>query len=245
MRGRTPVVGNVADSVHASHATGAQSHDWVDYVTAFGTLGAALAALLAVAVAITIQRRTLRAEGRRQAAFDISVWLQEAVDLLKMWHDPAGYRLVRMSPVEREHATDEQVPPGVDVLEDMILKEDEAEAKRRPSWLGELRLRAHLFFDEARWRMMSRSHRADADSWDPASLDPDDADVFAVPYSHARWLPALMPSLLSSAPSAAGRASPSALATRLQVSSTTLSKRSSEPRIMVRLAPTPTVQRTM
>lgn len=179
-------------AVYASNATGPQPHDWLDYVTAFGTLGAALAALLAVAVAITIQRRTLRAEGRRQAAFEISVWLQGAVDLLQMWHDPAGYRLVRMSPVEREYATDEQALPDVDALDDTILEEEhQAEPTRRWSWLGELRLRAHLLLDETRWRMTSRSARADTDAntWDPTNLDPDDADVFAVPYSHGTMAP--------------------------------------------------------
>ena len=65
----------------------------VEVVAAGATTAAVLVALWTSHRALQLQRRGLRAEGRREAAFDISCWLQSAERGILAWHDPDSWRV--------------------------------------------------------------------------------------------------------------------------------------------------------
>jgi hypothetical protein len=64
----------------------------VDVVAAAATTGAVVVALWSSQRTLRSQRRGLQVDGRRQAALEISRWLQVAETGIDSWHDPGNWR---------------------------------------------------------------------------------------------------------------------------------------------------------
>jgi len=65
----------------------------VEAVAAGATTAAVVVALWASHRALKREQRTVQVEGRREAASDISQWLQQAETGILAWHDPENWRV--------------------------------------------------------------------------------------------------------------------------------------------------------
>jgi hypothetical protein len=83
----------------------------VDIVAAGATTAAIVVALWTSQRVLKLARRGLQVEGRRQAALDISRWLQAAEVGILAWHDPDTWRV----PEDGEFGPESGIEPG-DIL---------------------------------------------------------------------------------------------------------------------------------